>query len=156
MFTLLYLAGLALVVALLVAIHLKLDALPLRIWCLMQKGLDGKPAVDVLVAELRRLHDEQAELVRVDRGLAEVRDRKHRERLRAIVDAGRGLERVLAALGIIEREAPAPSAGTHGARPTGLPSADCEAEELGDDEKTKVQGRPREPTLVAERGGGAS
>jgi hypothetical protein len=173
MLTFLSVAGLVLALVLLFAIYLKLDGLPLRVWCLVKKDrdenarLDGKEAT-AFVAELRRLRDEQAELLRIERGLTEIRERKHRERMRELGTIGRAFERVLTALGIIEQAAPASSAAVRGAdaapsasraRPSprpGLPQAAIEPDEIGDDEKTRVQAKPLDATLASGPGGGAS
>jgi hypothetical protein len=178
MLTFFYVAGLVLALVLLFAIYLKLDGLPLRVWCLVKrnryenagKGFDGKPAGDAFVADLRRLRDEQAELLRIERGLAEIRERKHRERMQELGAIGRAFERVLAALGIFETKAPAVNmasvettrrpdapAPISRERPSPRPRVPqaVEPEDIGDDEKTRVQPKPLDATLVSGPGGGA-
>jgi hypothetical protein len=177
MLTFLYVAGLTLALVLLVAIYFKLDGLPHRVWCLVKKdrdenagkGPDGKEAT-AFVAELRRLRDEQAELLRIERGLNEIRERKHRERMQDLGAIGRAFERVLAALAIFETKAPAVSAASvettrrpaapepvSRERPSPRPRVPqaVEPEEFGDDEKTRVQPKPLDATLVSGPGGGA-
>jgi hypothetical protein len=178
MLTFLYVAGFTLALVLLLAIYLKLDGLPLRVGCLVKKdreenagrGLDGKEDATAFVAELRRLRDEQSEILRIERGLAEIRERKHRERMQELGAIGRAFERVLAALGIFETKGPAVNVAsvettrrpdTPGSisreqpspRPR-VPQA-VEPEDTGDDEKTRVQPKPLDATLVSGPGGGA-